>query len=115
MSASHQNSLFISIWMSEAKPHAVAHDAVSLVTCESPNAGRRNGYRRELRDNSLDKRRRIGYITVISLTYQDAGRVTPSGGASAVPAGKGSSPWLSGGLGKTRPTGIMTGLRVQSR
>ncbi len=51
----------------------------------------------------------------ISPTYQDAGRVTPSGGASAVPAGWGSSPRLSGGLGKTRPTGITTGLRVQSR
>jgi len=54
-------------------------------------------------------------MSPISLTYQDAGRVTPGGGASAVPAGGGSSLPLPGGFGKTRPAGMMTGLRVQAR
>ena len=34
---------------------------------------------------------------------KDAGRVTAAGGASAVPAGFGSSPWLPGGLGIILP------------
>ncbi len=63
----------------------------------------------------LDKRPCVSYKVRISPPYKDAGRVTPSGGASAAPAGGGSSPSRSGGLGKTRPTGIMTGTRVQSR
>jgi hypothetical protein len=46
--------------------------------------------------------RQMRYKLRISPPYKDAGRVTPSGGASAVPAGVGSSPAHSGGLGKTR-------------
>jgi hypothetical protein len=70
--------------------------------------------RRLIDDIKLDIRPHIRYILRISPPYKDAGRVTPTGGAGAVPAGVGSSPARSGGLGKTRPSGIMTGLRVQS-
>jgi hypothetical protein len=41
---------------------------------------------------------------------KDAIRVTAAGGASAVPAGEGSSPLLSGGSG-IMPAGTMTGAR----
>src|SRR5580704_15944249 len=41
---------------------------------------------------------------------KDASRVTAAGGASAVPAGKGSSPLLSGGS-DIMPAGTMTGVR----
>jgi hypothetical protein len=40
---------------------------------------------------------------IISLSYKDASRVTAAGGASAVPAGEGSSPLLSGGSGISLP------------
>ena len=46
---------------------------------------------------------------LISLT-KDANRVTTAGGASAVPAGRGSSPLLSGGS-DIMPAGTMTGVR----
>ena len=39
----------------------------------------------------------------ISLSYKDAIRVTAVGGASAVPAGEGSSPLLPGGSGISLP------------
>jgi hypothetical protein len=40
----------------------------------------------------------------VSLSVKDAGRVTAAGGSEvAVPAGRGSSPWLPGGLGITLP------------
>jgi hypothetical protein len=77
----------------------------------SPRAGRRRCADGGERHSSSPRRRlRLDkpslnevHLLRISPPYQDAGRVTPAGGASAVPAGRGSSPRLPGGLGKTRP------------
>ncbi len=88
-------------------PDRVASRVSSIQVRESSVANRS--------DRSLTNGPHMGYKLRISLPYKDAGRVTPSGGASAAPAGGGSSPSRSGGLGKTRPDGIMTGPRVQSR
>ena len=60
---------------------------------------------------ALDTRPRFRYVGALKLAHvKDASRVTAVGGASAVPAGEGSSPLLSGGSG-IMPAGTMTGTR----
>jgi hypothetical protein len=61
------------------------------------------------------------YIASVSLRVKDAGRLTAAGGSEdAVPAGFGSSPWLSGGLGIILPAlrparEVLAGLRQVRR
>ncbi len=55
------------------------------------------------RRDGIDKRCAPTKSPGLSLIVKDAGRVTAVGGASAVPAGLGSSPWLPGGLGIILP------------
>jgi hypothetical protein len=62
----------------------------------------------------LDIRPRFGYGKPLNLAHvKDASQLTAAGGASAVPAGKGSSLLLSGGS-DIMPAGTMTGVRGAS-